>query len=207
MSDRDQTPKQAVVEVVQDVKSESYKAANNLSISSVTNFFDDLFNKKMPKLPKGFIDFLVQYMPIFNIIGMVIKGISLLLGLFGIITILTSIFYFKSILFIIGIISALLGLVGTGLALYFAFKAQSGLESKKASSWNCVYYGWLSVIIFGLLSTITSFGSPVSFANDYNGGIANTIASTVIIFSTLFAVAIDFLILYVIFQLKKHYKN
>ncbi len=207
MSDQNQTPKQAVVEIIQDVKSESYKAPANFSLGSLTNFLDDTFNKKLPKLPKGFLDFIVQYMPILNIVGMVYKGISLLLGLFGIVATLGLMYYFSNIIFLIGVLSSLFALSGTGIALFFAIKAHSGLGSKKTTSWFNVYYGWLATIILGILATIMSFGTTASYASNYNSGVSNAIASTTIISSILFAVVFDALILYVIFQIKSYYKN
>jgi hypothetical protein len=217
MSDENQTKKEAIVEVITDTKSESSKANESVSSSlkSLTNFFDDLFNKKLPKLPKGFLDFMVQYMPIFNIIGMVWKGIAILTsiaGLLGAISYIVTFSGFSSIfglLTIIYLISILLAIAGSSIALYFAIKAHSGLETKKTQSWTQLYIGWIVVMIFGILATITSYGNIAEFNGRF--GISSGIASSLMIGSILFSIAIalafDALILYVIFQIRSYYNN
>jgi hypothetical protein len=214
MSDENQTKKETVVEVITDVKSESSKATNS-SLESLTNWFDDLFNKKLPKLPKGFLDFMVQYMPIFNIIGMILKGIAILssiIGLLGAISFVVSFSGYSSlysVLSIIYLISILLSIAGSSIALYFATKAHSGLETKKTHSWVQLYKGWLVAMTFGILATLTSFGNIAQFNSSFGvtSGIASSLMVTSILFSTVVALAVDALILYVIFQIRSYYNN
>jgi hypothetical protein len=211
MSDENQTKQEAVVEVITDAKSESSKAKDSTtsSLKSLTNWFDDLFNKKLPKLPKGFLDFLVQYMLILNIIGIILKSLAILSGVIGLFTSITlTAVAFKSLL-IVSIISIVLGILGNSAALFFAAKAHTGLESKKAESWNCLYNGWLVAMIFGLLSTATSFGNIASFNSELGGvsNITSTLMAGTIVTSLAFALAFDAIIMYIIFQVRSYYKN
>ncbi len=213
MSDENQIKKEAVVEVIQDVKSENYKAAADSSLNSVTNFFEELFNKKLPKMPKGFLDFMVQNMPIFNIIGMVWKGFLILTGALTFLASFALIFFSPTSLTIISVLSALIGVVGSSIAFYFAIKAHSGLEPKKTVGWNNLYHGWIVAIIFGILTTATSFGNALNFSNDY-GAVAGAASSVIlpvvissIVASILFSLALDALILYVLFQIRNRYNN
>lgn len=211
MSDENQTKEEAVVEVITDTKSKSSKAKGSAtsSLKFLTNWLDDLFNKKLPKLPKGFLDFLVQYMPIFNIIGIILKSLAILSGIVGLFTSFTlTAFAFKSIFFV-ALVSIVLGILGNSAALYFAAKAHTGLESKKYESWNYLYNGWLVAMIFGLLSTATSFGNIASFNSEFGGvsSITSTLMAGTIVTSLAFALAFDAIIMYVIFQIKSYYKN
>jgi hypothetical protein len=182
---------------------------------SVTNWLDDLYNKKLPKLPKGFLDFTVQYMPIFNIIGMVWKGIAILLSVIGLLSAMSYIVAFSSFssvfgfLTIIYLISILLAIAGSSTALYFAAKAHSGLETKKNQSWTQLYKGWIAALVFGILATVTSYGNVATFNGSI--GISSGIASSPMIGSILFSIAIalavDALILCVIFQIRSYYIN
>jgi hypothetical protein len=199
MSDENQTKKEAVVEVITYAKSESSKATDSIasSLESLTNFFDDIFNKKLPKLPKGFLDFMVQYMPIFNIIGMVWKGLAILGGLLLVLaTSGLAIFSFLLSDPSIGqvpLVSTIIGVVASSIALYFAIKAHPGLEPKKAFGWNNLYYGWLAAMVLGILTSLTS-----SF---------NLIVISLMLFGLIFTLLWDALILYVIFQLRSYYSN
>ena len=123
------------------------------------------------------------------------------------IAILGTLLYFKSALYFVGVASSLISIVGAGIALYFAYKAMSNMEAKKLTSWNNIYYGWLSAIVFGILANLTSIGNSAAFSYDYASGVPLAIATTTVVFSTLIAIAIDFLILYIIFQIKSYYKN
>jgi hypothetical protein len=199
MSDENQTKQETVVEVITDTKSESSKTADsiNSSLESLTKWFDDLFNKKLPKLPKGFLDFMVQYMSIFNIIGIVWKGLAILGGLFVVLASL-GLSIFSSIMSDpsigqVTLFSTIISLAATATALYFAIKAHSGLEPKKSFGWNNLYYGWLAAMILGVLSSLTS-----SF---------NLLLIPFLLFGIMFNIIWDALILYVIFQLRSYYNN
>ena len=182
------------VEVITDMSSKTIKETKS-SLDSLTNFFDDLFNKQMPKLPKDFLDFFVKYMPVLNIIGIILK----VLGIFALLSasalIVISLIGFASlgsatipniginpIIFVLGSIISLIGIVAE---IYFAIKAQSGLESKNMNSWNYIYYGTIVGFVFGVVGSVLSLS------------IGSVIISCIVLF----------IYLLIQFQIRSQYKN
>jgi hypothetical protein len=182
---------------------QEFVAATKSIFESMTSFFDSVFNKSLPKLPKELLDFLVKNMPIFNIIGIVLKVIAILssiISLFGALSYILIFSNFSStfgLLTIIYLISILLAIAGPSIALFFAIKAHLGFETKKTQSWKYLYNGWLVAIIFGVLATITSYGNVASFNGSFgiSSGIAWSLMVGSILFSIVTTLAVDALIL------------
>jgi hypothetical protein len=209
MSDENQTKKETIVEVISDTKSESSKATDTVatSLDSITKLFEDIFNKKLPKLPKEFLDFIVQYMPIFNIIGIVFSVFGLLatlgLGLsyFGISAF--SSLARNSDMVRTSSVGLLIMLASSAAGLYFALKAHPGLEPKKVFGWNNLYYGWLATMVIGIFNSIVN-----TLTNSFTfGGLGLFLLIPGFVIGLMFTLIIDALILYVIFQIRSYYNN
>ena len=179
------------VEVVQGTEKETGSKGMG-TLESLTKILNDFFTKTCPKLPKDILDFFVKNASVLNIVGMVLKGLNILILLPALLTSLVAVTQLSrfglGIEVAYSILAILVAITGSSIGLYFAFKAQSGLESKKLFSWKNIYLGSLISISFGILYAILTF-TPFS------------------IIAFPFLIVFDMIVLYVIFQIRSSFMN
>ncbi len=113
---------------------------------------EDIFLKKAPVLPKGFVDFIVGVLPILTLIIAVFSLVAVL----GFVGVVTGVHIMYSALsFGLGQ-STIFLLVDTLLMLfitYLSFKAYKPLSKKQKKGWYLMYY----VTMLGLVFDIVMF--------------------------------------------------
>jgi hypothetical protein len=159
-------------------------------LSYLDKIFTEWFVVKAPALPVNVKEGLVKYLPILNLIGLIISGLALLSAVSIILTSIGLIGrfvgYYSSIytgnLLVLTVVNLGLGIV----SFYFNYKAQLGLNTQKKSAWMNLWYAQL----VGVVSTIVSAV--------FGGGF---------FFSLIFGLAFNALFMYFLYQLKKYYKG
>jgi hypothetical protein len=159
-------------------------------LSYLDKIFTEWFVAKSPALPVNVKEGLVKYLPILNLIGLIISGLALLSAVSIILTSIGLIgrfvSYYSSIytgnLLVLTVVTLGLGIV----SFYFNYKAQLGLNTQKKSAWMNLWYAQL----VGVASTIVSAV--------FGGGF---------FFSLIFGLAFNALFMYLLYQLKKYYKG
>jgi hypothetical protein len=160
-------------------------------LSYLDKIFTEWFVVKAPALPVNVKEGLVKYLPILNLIGLIISGVALLsavsiilisIGLIGRFGGYYSNIYTGNTL-TISFVTLLLGVV----SFYFSYKAQLGLNTQKKSAWMNLWYAQL----VGVVSTIVSS----FFGNGF------------FLFSLIVGLAFNALFMYLLYQLKKYYKG
>jgi hypothetical protein len=160
-------------------------------LSYLDKIFTDWFVVKAPALPVNVKEGLVKYLPILNLIGLIIGGFALLSSVSIILYSLGWVGRFGSYyaapyvgnLLVMYMITFVLG----AIALYFSYKAQLGLNQQKKSAWMNLWYAQL----VGMVSTIVSslFGNGFFLVN------------------LVFGLAFNALFMYLLYQLRKYYKG
>jgi hypothetical protein len=160
-------------------------------LSYLDKIFTEWFVAKSPALPVNVKEGLVKYLPILNLIWLIITGAGLLTACFSIIRSIGWINqlggYYTTLytgnLLVISIVT----FVFSCIAFYFSYKAQLGLNTQKKSAWMNLWYAQL----VGVVSTIVSS----LFGNGF------------FLFSLMFGLAFNALFMYLLYQLKKYYKG
>jgi hypothetical protein len=160
-------------------------------LSYLDKIFTEWFVVKAPALPVNVKEGLVKYLPILNLIGLIISG-------FVIFSSLSIIFYsvagirqfggyyptlYTGNLLTMYFISMLFSII----MFYFNYRAQLGLNTQKKSAWTNLWYAQL----VGIISTIVSS----LFGNGF------------FLFSLVFGLAFNALFMYLLYQLRKYYKG
>jgi hypothetical protein len=157
-------------------------------LGTIDKLFTEWFVVKAPALPVNVKEGLVKYLPIINLIILILGGVGLVgaldslliaLPLIASVSILAPVASGQSIVYLI--ISLGLGILG----FYFRVQAQQGLNKQKKSAWTNLWYAQLVGIVGTILTIFTGFG----------------------FFSIVFGLAFDALFMYFLYQLRKYYKN
>lgn len=155
-------------------------------LGSLDKLFTEWFVQKAPSLPVNVKEGLVKYLPIINLIGIILSGLALVSGLFLLIPLLAllgTVGFFAPLSAGQSFLGLIIGYGLSGFSLYFSVIAQRGLNTQQKSAWNNLWYAQLVSVASTILSLFSSFGA------------------------TLFTLVFNALFLYLLYQLKKYYKN
>jgi hypothetical protein len=148
-----------------DTKSKKSAKSNDF-FAQIDDYLHDFLVERAPKLPENVRETIVRYMPIINMISIIITLfaaiilVPLIFALLGL-TVFTSGVYGYGYLGQVNGLGIVLSLALYGFILYFQLKAQVGLQPKLYQAWKNLIFAQL----FAAISSVLSFSLVGLFFN------------------------------------------
>lgn len=168
--------------------SKSFNKSNTKAyLDSFTRFLEEWLIDKAPKLPHELTNWIVKYLPLINIIGMVLSAIGILTTIKILIDVynptrlipgsVTDIGYygFSQTISYWATFTIIVSIAVSIAQIYFNYKAQPSLEPKKYEGWKNLYYAtlvgfasqFLTLNGFGIVLYIIPFYFLFQIKNNY----------------------------------------